>query len=227
LGKHDYSAARSVVERNLTLAARDDIWNRAITHYQLGLLDWRAEANDDAERHLTEALTLQTDVGHRVGIAASLEVLAWVAVSRDEPTRAAQLLGFASKVFDVTGGYLVPALRYEHDHVTDVVRERLGPGRYRVLTESGAQMSPEAMLKLARREEETNGHELQPLTGRELEVADLVARGATNSEISFELMIAHETVKTHVRSILRKLGLTSRVQIGAWHSTRERDSRHM
>jgi DNA-binding NarL/FixJ family response regulator len=50
------------------------------------------------------------------------------------------------------------------------------------------------------------------LTDRELEVLRLVARGCANKEIAKELFISENTVKNHVRNILEKLQLHSRVE---------------
>ncbi|RSS59077.1 response regulator transcription factor [Streptomyces sp. WAC01280] len=60
-----------------------------------------------------------------------------------------------------------------------------------------------------------------PLTEREEEVLALVARGRTNAEIATELFISLSTVKTHVASLMTKLGARNRVEIAMWaHDTR-------
>jgi two-component system nitrate/nitrite response regulator NarL len=53
---------------------------------------------------------------------------------------------------------------------------------------------------------------LQSLSPREREILDHVARGGSNKQIARALDIAETTVKIHVQHILRKLGLSSRVQ---------------
>jgi two-component system, NarL family, response regulator LiaR len=60
----------------------------------------------------------------------------------------------------------------------------------------------------------------QPLTPREREVVESIARGLSNKRIAAELGISEKTVKAHVSNILGKLGLSDRTQV-AMHAVRE------
>jgi two-component system, NarL family, nitrate/nitrite response regulator NarL len=63
-------------------------------------------------------------------------------------------------------------------------------------------------------------HGDNPLTPREQEILREVARGASNKEVARTLGIAETTVKIHVQHVLRKLDLSSRVQMAVWASER-------
>jgi DNA-binding CsgD family transcriptional regulator len=63
-----------------------------------------------------------------------------------------------------------------------------------------------------------------PLTHREQEVADLVARGLTNREIGDGLHLSERTAQNHVQHILTKLDLANRSQIAAWMTVRKMSS---
>lgn len=54
------------------------------------------------------------------------------------------------------------------------------------------------------------------LTEREAEILRLLAQGQSNGEIAKALFIAPSTVKTHVQSLQRKLGVRNRIEIAAW-----------
>lgn len=93
-------------------------------------------------------------------------------------------------------------------------------------------VSPEMMGKLvaAFQSQGVPEPEAQPLpdgpasllSPREEDVLREIARGASNKEIARTLDIAETTVKIHVQHILRKLGLSSRVQAAVYASDRQR-----
>jgi DNA-binding NarL/FixJ family response regulator/tetratricopeptide (TPR) repeat protein len=58
-----------------------------------------------------------------------------------------------------------------------------------------------------------DGHGLETLTERELEVARLVVDRKTNAEIATALFLSVKTIETHVRNLFRKLDVSSRVEI--------------
>lgn len=68
----------------------------------------------------------------------------------------------------------------------------------------------------------TSGDPASTLTRREAMILDGIAEGLSNKAIARRLAIAEGTVKVHVKRLLRKLGLHSRVEAAVW-ATRRRD----
>ena len=60
------------------------------------------------------------------------------------------------------------------------------------------------------------GEPFHPLSKREMEVLSYLTRGMSNKEIANLLGISHQTVKNHVTSILRKLGVEDRTQAAVY-----------
>lgn len=63
------------------------------------------------------------------------------------------------------------------------------------------------------------------VTGRELEIISLVARGLENKEIGAELEIAEQTVKNHLSRVMKKLGLRNRQEVAMFAVRVHLDSR--
>jgi DNA-binding NarL/FixJ family response regulator len=87
----------------------------------------------------------------------------------------------------------------------------------RVVAEGQSLISPSMAAKLIDEFKEISRSDRDPgsaprLTDRELEVLRLVAKGLNNREVAKQLFISENTVKNHVRNILDKLQLHSRME---------------
>ena len=105
-------------------------------------------------------------------------------------------------------GYLLKEISIEE--VADAVRAVI-QGQT-LITPSMASKLIQEFNNLARRAEERYSFPSPKLTERELDTLKLVAQGLTNREIGDELSISENTVKNHVRNILEKLHLHSRME---------------
>jgi two-component system, NarL family, nitrate/nitrite response regulator NarL len=73
-----------------------------------------------------------------------------------------------------------------------------------------------ATLLSGRRAGRAQARPAGPLTEREFEIVQRLAAGLSNKEIANELDLAVATVKVHVKSLLKKLGLSNRTQAAIW-----------
>lgn len=64
----------------------------------------------------------------------------------------------------------------------------------------------------------------EPLTEREEHVLATVARGLSNTKIAHELHISLSTVKTHISSVMTKIGARNRVEVAIWAHENHRQS---
>ncbi|HEY2687959.1 MAG TPA: response regulator transcription factor [Streptosporangiaceae bacterium] len=108
-------------------------------------------------------------------------------------------------------GYLLKDISL--DEVADTVRAVYG-GQSLINPSMAGKLLTE-FATLARREADTDPTQEVPaprLTEREMQVLKLVARGMNNRDIAKELFISENTVKNHVRNILEKLQIHSRME---------------
>jgi predicted ATPase/DNA-binding CsgD family transcriptional regulator len=82
------------------------------------------------------------------------------------------------------------------------------------LSVQGAQLTLDELIEEALGLSDTAGD--SPLSPREAEVAELIARGLTNAEIAEHLVISKRTVESHVAHVKTKLGLARRIEVATW-----------
>jgi two-component system NarL family response regulator len=106
-------------------------------------------------------------------------------------------------------GYLLKEISI--DEVAGAVRA-VYDGQSLISPAMASKLLTEFALMAKRSNERTQQVPTPRLTDRELEVLKLVARGLNNRDIARELFISENTVKNHIRNILEKLQLHSRME---------------
>ena len=159
-----------------------------------------------------------------IGIALCLDTLGWIAAG-SQPRRAVVLLGAADAAWSAFLLALPPAFRERHDAALHGARAALPGSAYLAAFRKGNAMSQAEAIAFALGESPEpapqsdgtqDGGVLAQLTRREQDVAMLVARGMSNSQIAATLVISARTVETHVQHIMDKFGVRTRAQIAAW-----------
>jgi DNA-binding CsgD family transcriptional regulator len=159
-------------------------------------------------RHLGDAALL---VGDRVAARAYyLQALDVAGKIRFRPELALTHLQLAELLLgDADEDGRSEAVEHLEIAIPELTEMKMQPGLERALSllEEGEPPAPAP----------TSGSQApQILTGREREVAHLLAAGRSNREIADTLVITEGTVEVHVKHILSKLGLRSRAQVAAW-----------
>jgi non-specific serine/threonine protein kinase len=157
-----------------------------------------------------------------MGVVLCLDALAWAAAPRNEAIRAVTLAAAAETAWAAIPAVPAAPLRQLHDAALAAARTALPGVEYRAAFAKGAAMNQAEAIAFAMGEVASRPDRTQEsagpgqLTRREQDVAALVARGLSNSQIAAALVISPRTVETHVQHIMDKLGCTSRAQIAAW-----------
>ena len=169
-----------------------------------------------------QAVVIKRFFGDALGLAISLDLIAWIHAAEGRGEEAATLLGAAARIWDSVGTRLFGSERWmvPRERATEQCVALLGTARFDAAFKHGEGLSREAAL--ARAVNEGVKASAPPteaavsLTPREREIAELVSEGLSNKAISARLVIAQRTAECHVENILTKFGYTSRSQIAAW-----------
>ena len=217
------TAAAPLEECIAECEAHGERWNRSYAMWGLGLTAWLLGDHSHAAGLEHAALRLKRDVGDQVGIPLCLEALGWIAATRDQPARAADLLGAAAAARNSIPAALPAPLAGHHDAAASRARNALGERSFTAHLDKAQTMPPAQAVAMALGEPASSAVTPAPacpdparLTAREREVADLIAQGLANRDIATRLVSSARTAETHVQHIMVKLGLTARAQIAAW-----------
>jgi non-specific serine/threonine protein kinase len=203
--------------------AEGDSWGRALSCWNEAMA--RAKAGDavSALRAQRDCVRLVRQFDDRFGMTWCVQSSAIIMAGNGHLREAALLLG-AGNALPVSRLPFVDDMRRS---CAAKVRAGLGSEKYGRLYEEGRCLSLRQALDLVDASgpdtHDMSDSEADCLSGREREVANLIAEGRSNKEIAAALVISTRTAEGHVRRILSKLSLSSRAQVAAW-MTEHRDT---
>src|SRR6266704_3381651 len=221
LSEGDLATARSRIEEGLAFSRakgfRGDLPEALVV---LGRVT--AAQGDDATAQALygESLALAKEQGLKRVIPAGLEGVAAVVAGQGELSWAAHLWGAAEALREAIGTLIPPVYRADYESSVAAARAQLGQKAFAAAWAEGRTMTPEQVLaSSAEPVSVASAPAVKPppqptypndLTAREVEVLRLVAQGLTNAQIAGQLVISIHTANNHMKSILSKLGVTSR-----------------
>jgi DNA-binding NarL/FixJ family response regulator len=180
-------------------------------------IDLVGQASDGAEAVEKAAESLPDIVLMDIRMPRSNGIEACRAMKEAAPSSKIVILTISDEEEDLfeairagASGYLLKDIPL--DEVADTVRAVHG-GQSLINPSMAGKLLTE-FAALARRDDEERAQEVPAprLTEREMQVLKLVARGMNNRDIAKELFISENTVKNHVRNILEKLQIHSRME---------------
>jgi non-specific serine/threonine protein kinase len=184
--------------------------------------------HEEALDAVRSALDLARDGFNSYSVAYALEFAAQVYSSLDRAAEAAVLFGALRAVWPRLGATLLVEDEAQHLAREEHARRLLGEERYARAFERGRRMTVDDVVAFVLGQEPAPEPQPPPnvqvvtaeLTRRELEVADLIARGLSNKEIARTLVISPRTAEGHVTHLLDKLGFASRARVASWVAER-------
>ena len=207
--------------------ALGETWQRATLLQFLAVATLHRGEPAEADLHARQCLELKRDLGDLTGMASAIEALASIAMALGAGERTATLLGAADAMWRSIPISILEPLRADHDRAGADARAAVGSTRFEAAHRAGLQMTRdevvdyalEVRIPAARRPAPEMPRTEGPLSRREMEVAELVADGATNAQVAARLFISERTVESHLASIFNKLGVDTRLQVARWFAS--------
>jgi predicted ATPase/DNA-binding CsgD family transcriptional regulator len=218
----DLEVVRACASEGARLARADgDLYAMEIMLLNLGSAALLAGDLGGSQPLLAEALRIAHQIDDRVAQFYLLDAFGCRAALTGQARLAARLLGAAQTVRTEAGADVMPFLAPLVAKAREQAAAALSGPRFGTEFTAGQGLGRGAAIRLALGEPAastaTPGKaDPGPLGARQADVARLVADGLTNKQIGARLFISERTVDSHVRSILTKLGFSSRAQIAAW-----------
>jgi non-specific serine/threonine protein kinase len=164
-----------------------------------------------------EALSIVSTLRQPFGTVYSLEVIAVLAGACGDAVSAVQFFAAAYALRTEVGIPVPPAFRALHERELLPLRVQLGERAYEEQWTHGQMFSLDQVYEEAAKVIErahaisaVTPNLLAGLSQREVDVLRLVGTGLTDAQVAKELVLSTRTVSTHLHSIYRKLGVTSR-----------------
>ncbi|HEY7076445.1 MAG TPA: LuxR C-terminal-related transcriptional regulator, partial [Solirubrobacteraceae bacterium] len=235
---HVAAAYLEAAEADLCLEAMADAGAPDFEHVEPGRRAWlyavlaRAELargnRGVAERWLERGERIADGLGLPHAEATVRFARAMLELDRGEPARAAAEAARASELADSVGATTQAAraralagraAAAAGDNAAAVAwleraESELGAcGAVRLRDEAARELRRLGKKVSARRRRAAGSSGLDSLSGREREVAELVAQGRTNKQIAGELFLSEKTVESHLAKVFTKLGVSARAAV--------------
>ena len=208
-----------------------EVWERGILHQLLAAAALLSGHAEDAAEYARSALALEGSLDDRTGQAHTVSLLASAEAACGAASTAATLQGASEALLRSVPTSLMEPFRPQHAASVELAVAALGTDRYARAFDTGLAMDPSAIVEFAVRGRlperapskppPARGPSHAPLSTREMEVARLVADGATNAQVAARLFISERTVESHMASVMNKLAVDSRVRVARWVATVE------
>jgi len=219
LVRGDLGAARGRSEEALMVAeSLADRFVKANMLDTVARIALRLGDHGEAARRYAEALTIAAEFEDTMTSADCTDGLALLASVQGDPTRTIVLIAAAQGMRSLSGGERTAEWSIGVDAGLAAARAKVGRLAADAAWKRGAAFSMQEAVRFALGggSAETAHDGQSRLTGREIQVARLIASGHTNAEVAARLRISGRTVDAHVEHIRNKVGLRTRAQIAVW-----------